>query len=262
MPPEPAPLPLTRLQAGFAQNALVDSGLDGAQPPPASDLAAAILANGIAAEDRLAIHRNHFAASIVGALAGIFEATRALVGEDFFESAARRFARAMPPTSPCLFEYGADFPPALKEIPALKALPAIPAVAKLEWAMHESFHAPAAPILTAKDLAAVSAEALADLSLKLHPTLRIVEADFPVDALWAAAITGDVAGDETAGAPVKLMLTRPCLDVGLIRIDGPTAAFLDRLRGGAAFGAAAETEGFDLAAVLPMLLERGAFEKF
>lgn len=257
------PLDLKRLQRGYAENALVDIGADGVEPRPPADLAAAIVAAGVAPERRLAIHRNHFATTLVDALGGVFEATRALVGADYFDAFALRFARAWPPSSPCLFEYGADLPEALNAAPGMASLAYVVEVARLEWAMHESFHAPAAAPLNPTRLAAVDRDDLAGVRFTPHPTLRLFQADFPVDRLWRDARAGDVAADALDGGSVRLLMTRPGLDVEMERLpDGLyrlIAALAEGATLGAAAAAAASAQDFDFGDALGDCLGRGVF---
>lgn len=258
-PPE-----LARLQEGYRENALADPPPDAAPAPaPPADLLSAILANGVDPERRLAIHRNHFATTLTEALAGVFEATRALVGESYFDSAALRFARAHPPTSPCLFEYGGAFPAALASAPGLAAHGYVADVARLEWAMHESFHAPAAEPLNPTRLAAVPPEDLAAVRLTAHPTLRLVSASFPVAQLWRSALDGAVDADALSGPASHLMLIRRAADVALEEVAPAMYSLIEAIAGGAALGeasaiAAANAE-FDFGEALGACLNFGVF---
>jgi len=255
------PLDLERLQLGFRDNALLSDAAakNGPTPPDLAALAAGIVANGLPAERRLAVHRNHFAATLVGSLGEIFEATRALFGETFFDAFALRFARSAPPRSPCHFEYGADFPAALAAAPELADHAYGAALARLEWAMHESFHAPAAPALNPTRLAAAPADRVGDVRLRLHPTLRILAAPFPVDDLWRGARGGEVSPDMLQGPETCLLLLRPDMDVRMERISGGLFALLEMLAGGATLGQAASSANFDFGETLGDGLGRGVF---
>lgn len=257
MPPD-----LARLQDGFRLNALAATAPSGADPSPPAELLAVVNAAGAPAERRLRIHRNHFAATLVDALAGVFAATRALVGEDYFASFALRLARARPPASPCLFEYGADLPQALAEAPGLEAHGYVVDVARLEWAMHASFHAPAADVLAPARLAAIPADRVAGVRLRPLPSLRLVEAPFPVDDLWRQARAGAVDPATLGGDATWLVLRRPDLDVVMERATPATYALLDALRQGHALGdaaaaAAARVADFDFTAALGDCLSLG-----
>jgi len=66
--------------------------------------------NGKAADKRYNVYRNNVTVSLINALTATFPATLRITGTDFFRAMARFHVRAMPPTSPLLFEYGRDFP--------------------------------------------------------------------------------------------------------------------------------------------------------
>jgi hypothetical protein len=113
---------------------------------------------------RFQIHKRHFAHSLTSALEKTFPATVNLVDARFFANAADAFIRAHPPKSPCLFEYGAELPGLIDRFPACAELPYLSDVARMEWAIHEIFHADeAAPF-------------------------RVVSSRWPVDAIWRLAM--------------------------------------------------------------------------
>ncbi len=119
---------------------------------------------------RFEIHRRHFIRSVTASLEKTFPAVVNLVDERFFAFAADSFIRAHPPTSPCLFEYGADLPGFLEAFPACASLPYLGDVARMEWAMHRVFHAD-------------------DSSDEfLSPGLNLFSSRWPVDVIWRVAM--------------------------------------------------------------------------
>lgn len=252
-PPDAFPS-LANLQQGFRANAL--------DAPPAS-LIEAIRPAGVPAERRLAIHANHFATTLVEAVGGVFEATRALIGAEYFGGAALRFARARPPASPCLFEYGGAFPDYLAEAPGMADHAYVIEIARLEWLMHESFHAPAAPPLNPTRLTAVPGDALAGVRLQPHPTLRLFAASFPAAEVWRGARDGELDASVLEGGPRRLLLIRPDLDVEMEPVSDGLYWMLEAISGGASLGAAAECAAadaaFDFAEALGACLGRGFF---
>ena len=232
---------LSTLQADFRATVLADIGADGTEPKPPEALLAAVNANGIPPERHLAIHRNHFATTLIDSLGGVFEATRALLRPEFFDAFAKHYVRAHPPSTPGLFEYGEAFPDALAAAPGLADHGYVIDVAQLEWAMHESFHAPAAPALQPTRLTALPADQVGDAVLMAHPTVRLIQAAFPVHALWRGALDNAVDGDMLQGEPAHLMLSRPSLDVELAPLSPATYSFLSALFAGQSIGTAAGT---------------------
>jgi hypothetical protein len=231
---------LATLQADFRATVLGGVSADGAEPQPPAALLEAVNADGIPAERRLAIHRNHFATTLSEALGGVFEATRALLGAAYFDAFARRYVRANPPSAAGIFEYGGDLPAALAAAPGLADHGYVMDVARLEWAMHESFHAPAAGRLEPTRLTAVPSAEIANASLEAHPTVRLIEAAFPVHILWRGALDNAVDGGMVSGDPAYLIMSRPDLDVELAPLEPATFAFLSALFEGQSIGAAVE----------------------
>lgn len=58
---------------------------------------------------RFDVYRNNVTVTAIDALADTFPAVRALVGDEFFQGAARVFFKQSPMQSPLLFRYGAAF---------------------------------------------------------------------------------------------------------------------------------------------------------
>ena len=88
--------------------------------------AAAIVGDGFAAEQRLAIYRNTFVGSLTKALCLTYPAVDRLVGSAFFAAAAQAFMHERPPRSAWLDDYGADFPEFLGSFAPAASLPTSP----------------------------------------------------------------------------------------------------------------------------------------
>lgn len=139
-------------------------------PQPA---AASIVDDAPGAAARLGIYINHFRVTLIDALAAAFPVVRQLVGEPFFDAAARRYVRENPPVDPCLVAYGDGFPGFLARLPEAASLPYLSGVARLEWAIHQAWHAPDAPSMGRDAAASVLAAAdEADVHVRLHPSCR------------------------------------------------------------------------------------------
>jgi len=109
---------------------------------------------------RFNVHRNNVFISLAGVLEARFPAVRRLVGEEFFKAMARHFVDEMPPLSPVLLEYGATFPTILKAFAPVSSEPYLADVARLEWQLHEAFHAEDSRSLTPGDFSALRAASI------------------------------------------------------------------------------------------------------
>lgn len=227
----------------------------GAEP---AHLESAVVADRIAPAQRLQIYRNHLFTTLTDALALTFPVVRRLVDERFFAYAAHRFIEASPPARPCLFEYGDRFAAFLADFPPCESLPYLADVARLEWAINESFHAPDAPAFDPDALPAVPVERYAGLRFTLHPATRLIESPFPVDRIWQAnqpQAPADAALALDAG-PARVLVTRRGLDVEWRSLDPSRFAFLQAFAAGADLAGAVAAAGpdLDLAAALGELL--------
>ncbi|TVQ59692.1 MAG: DUF2063 domain-containing protein [Rhodobacteraceae bacterium] len=243
-PSEPAPSGPPTLEARMA-GAL----LDPARPAPTRDAR------------RFAVHRNNVLAGLVDALAETCPAVRALTGEAFFRAAAAAFARAHPPRSPVLMEWGGAFGGWLDAFPPAASVPYLGDVARLEWARTRAYHAPEALALPLSALGAVAPGALAEKRLRLHPSVRLVASRFPVVALWAETTGRAPRTALDLSRPETALVARPEDEVTVRALAPEAAAFLSAIVAGGRFGAAAEAgavdPAFDLSAEIAALFAAG-----
>ncbi|WP_118133445.1 DNA-binding domain-containing protein [Oceanicella sp. SM1341] len=234
---------------GTSFEALAAAALrDPALPPPA-------------AAAGFAVWRNNVRASGCRALAATYPALRALTGPRFFEAMCQEVLHAHPPESPVMHEYGAEMAGFVAGFPPLARYPWLEAVARLEWARLRAYHAADAEPLALAALGRYAPRALGALRLTLHPSLALVEADWPVVTIWAET-TGraepsqpDMARAETA------LVIRPDWEVQTRVIPPARAAFLKLLAAGGTLGEAAAAAGggeAELAAGLTEIFSAGA----
>lgn len=244
----------------------------GTEQPAAVGTEAARLVRGagIDPQQRLQIHRNHMRISLTDALAGIYAAVEAMVGEEFFRAVAAEYIARQPPREPMLYAYGSGFAGFLADFPPAASLPYLPDLARLEWAMHESFHAADQLALAADMLAAVPAEQLECVSLDLRADARLVASAWPVDSLWRAALMPESNAHEALEAldidagGASLLLLRQEHDVHMWRLSQAEWHWLAACGAGRSVAEAAEQAAeadpdFDLAAILAANLKRGTF---
>ena len=207
--------------------------------------------DGIAPEARLRIYRNHAFLSLTEALKATFPVICRLVDERFFCYAANEYIREVMPSRPCLAEYGGSFPNFLATFPACRNLVYLADVARLEWAINLAMHAEEA------EPADRSALARPDLKLTLHPSLRLVSSQWPIEHIWHA--NQPDADPETVisldSGAARLMVYRRSDRVVITGIEERTYAFLDAILQGVASIEAALI--LDPVADLDLLLEEG-----
>ncbi len=243
-------------QSAF-RKALFDTG--------AEAIEAAVAGDGLTPRERVAVYRHHVRASLVGALATSFPVVHRLVGAKFFEHAAWMFARSTPPSSPCLFEYGAGFADFLGSFSPGRKLVYLRDVARLEWAINSVVHAEEVPPLDRAELDRIDPRDAPRLRFRLRPGLAYLASPWPVDAIWRSNRPGPEEGRRVDLAEGEARLE--------IRSSGEQVVFRSLAPGECAFRAALGDNwtleaaamaafeadpAFDLTAALRALVAEGA----
>lgn len=209
-------LALLELQHEFAA-ALLDEA-DGA-------IWAHIAEDGFSAAERLHIYRNTCRSTLVEALRMSYPAVERLVGREFFEVTAERYAAAHPAPSGYLNDYGGEFAAFLAGFALAGELAYLPDVARYEWALSVAANAPDTPALDAAALLAVAPERHAELRFAPHPSASCLDLRYPADEIADAVLSGNEAamGEvDLASGPVQLVVHR-----------GPSGLETQRLTAGA-----------------------------
>jgi hypothetical protein len=215
----------------------------------------------------LSVYRNTIARGTIDALAASFPTVRRMVGEAWFEAAARIFIDRSPPTARALIHYGEGFAAFLDGFEPAADLPYLAGVARLDWLWLEAHIAADADALTPAKAAVLTPEALFETRLVLHPATRIAWfAAMNIPTLWIAnrppapepePMTLD---DRAEG----LLLVRPGGAVDALIIDQTAWTLLDACARGLTLGQAAEAAldadpNADLPGLLMRLTSAGAF---
>jgi hypothetical protein len=211
------------------------------------------------AESGLAVYRNNAMSGLIKVVAARFPVVRRLVGEDCFFEKVRRFIAAAPPRSPLLLDYGNGFPQFLRRPGDDACIAYIADIADLEIARGKAYHAADAEPLPRQAFAAIPAEQLAELRLTLHPSVSLLQSQFPIVSVWHESQQGgDVALRQWR--PEAALIARPALEVEIWNLPPGGFAFLTALSRGATLAEAAEAAtyaapDFDLAVNLSVMIE-------
>lgn len=238
--------------------------LDDEQRRFAAALADPALSPPAGSQQRFGVHRNNVRAGIAAVLEARFPAVKRLVGGDFFTAMAAAYAQSEPPASPILLLYGGGFPAFVDGFEPASDLRYLGDVARLEWLLHEATNAADAASIGSDELAAVPPAEVAELRLRLHPSLRLFSSRHPALTIWKMnAAPGEIATRRLAADAEQALLLRPTLDVEVRRIDEPFHAFCAQLQQGSALTAAFEaavsrSDHFDLQHSLAGLISMGA----
>src|SRR5262249_17422664 len=250
--------PLEQELSSYAA-ALASALIDPGRPTPA--IVSGPAGKGAVRRDN--IYRNNVTVSLIDALAAIYPAVQRITGVDFFRAMARFHARAAPPASPLLFEYGRDFPAFIESYEYAQAMPWLADVARIERAWLDAYHAADAEPLAADALAAIAPEPLVEAVFVAHPATRIVRSPFSAVTIFAANRGEGAPGPIDARLPEDALITRPDADVVVRHLPKEGAAFLASLMAGRPLGEAAtlaseSSPSFDIAANIAGLIQAGA----
>ncbi|SIT45710.1 conserved hypothetical protein [Paraburkholderia ribeironis] len=227
------------------------------------DAAGYVVSDGLAPQARLAIYRNTADGALLKALQLSYPAVQALVGDEFFEGAARLFMEQCRPSNAQLDSYGATFPDFLAKMPEAASLDYLPDTARLEWAVNEVLHAPDAQPLDLQRLAQLNDDELKSVRLLPGPAVRLLQSDLPVDAIWRAVLTVDdraLADIDLTAGPVWLHIHRSATGVAVKSIAEWQWRFATTLFAGCPLhDALAEAQDTDVHIWLASLLASGCF---
>ena len=129
----------------------------------------------VPAADALSVHRGTAVGGLVNALRLSHPTVLALVGEDFFDQAARAFVQSAPPASASLTSYGEGFAIFLEAYDLAKGLPYLADVARFDFALDQAASAAIGDDGPGLDLG--------EAVLTLDASLRLIELDYPADAI-------------------------------------------------------------------------------
>ena len=209
---------------------------------------------------RFALYRGNLSATWDKTLSAACPVVRMLVGEEFFGGLSKAYGHAHPSESGDLNAFGAHFDEFLRHFPHVADYPYLPDMAALEWALHRAHYAPAAPGITAQQLAAVSPEHMETARLTLHPACRLLSSAWATVPLWQAHQAGSgVDFPSDMDVPSYAVIARPDWKAQVVSLDKAGHAALHVLGEGGDFGAALDAafdidEAFDVAGALQLWL--------
>ncbi|HKJ09085.1 MAG TPA: DNA-binding domain-containing protein [Gammaproteobacteria bacterium] len=218
---------LHELQRAFADAIFHDPGVVPAPP------------DGIPAGAPMEVYRNNVFTNLSDGLSSIYSAVHALVGEQFFEHTAGQYVLATASRSGNLNDFGADFAAFLTHFEPARGLPYLPDVARVEWLIHEALLAADADPMDPATLAELSPADYGTIRFELHPSVRLMESDYPLLRIWELCQTADDGDEQPAinldEGGARLLVARPRLQVDMTALRPGEYAFLDAIVQGLPF---------------------------
>ena len=194
--------------------------------------AALVEGAGLDAEARVRVYRNSGLLTHTDTLRTTYPAVLALVGEDFFESAAMLYRRAHRSTSGNLQAFGSEFPAFLASFPNTQSLAYLADVARLEWLRQE--------VALAADIAPLRSAALQEilvitkgmLRLDLHPSVHLFSSRHAVLTLWRYAMAADGIRLQLPAEGEQVVLWRSGAEVAMTTVDAASFSCIAALSRG------------------------------
>lgn len=195
---------------------------------------------------RLAVHRRHYETSLVKALVRRFPALEWLLGTPFLSEVARSFVHARPPSTPCLVEYGEDFPNWIVKHTRARSMPWLAAVGELEWYLGIAALAIHRLPIAMNALAAVAVPDLPETRLRLQPGLTYLRIAWPADELIQLFLDGSAPREYVIEPTDCFLQLRGARGVfSMTRLGASEFLFRKMIHAGTAIGEAIERVSAD-----------------
>lgn len=225
--------------------------------------AAMVEGAGLDAQARVQVYRNSAALTHTDTLRTTYPAVLALVGDNFFESAAVQYRRAHPSTSGNLQDFGARFAEFIGALPNTYQLPYLADVARLEWLRQTvALAADATPLsAAAMQQASVPAQAHDKLCIALHPSVRLFASQHAVLTLWRYAMDPPAERLQLPTEGEHVVLWRSDTEVAMASVDAASFTCIEALSRGvslddACHEALIRDAQFDVTACIGSLVEQ------
>lgn len=198
--------------------------------------------DGLPSAKRFAVYRNNVVLGLIETLRAAYPVVNQLVGAEFFTEMARVFVMALPPATPMMFDYGAEFPAFISAFEPAAALPYLPDTARLERGWVEAYHAAEASPLPPAMLSLIAPQDAATMLLVLHPSVRVILSGFPIVSIWQAHIEDDAALRlSQASGGEDALISRPGAEVEMRKLPPGAGVFIQALQTGHCLAEAAQS---------------------
>ncbi|TVQ85534.1 MAG: DUF2063 domain-containing protein [Micavibrio sp.] len=193
-----------------------------------ADVPASVAADGkFSPAQRFQVYRNNVRLILTGSLKKTFPVTEALVGADFFRTAAREFIKNAQPQDGDMSFYGDLFPDFLSDFPPLANHRYISDIAALEWAFYS------AGILPEKT--PVATPLPENTRVRLQPHASVLSSPYAVFDIWSSIRDGETEALSRikTDTPCRILIYRADDGVTVLSVKEDLHAFAEILFHGA-----------------------------
>lgn len=218
---------------------------------------------------RFDIYRATLQDNLRSAMADTYPVVKRLVGDRFFQAMAQRYIAQYPSQNGDIHFYGEAFAYFLREFEPARDLIYLPDMARLEWKVHQVFHAADGPVVNISRLETLTDRQLVYHTINLQPGLQLMQSEFPVQAIWRInqdGFKGDEEIDLYSGG-VNLLVYREQLQIVLLPLSLTDYQFIRHVMDAKNLTVAGERtlrldSEFDMSIMLHRLFERRLVSSF
>ena len=192
-------------------------------------------------EAKFIVYRIAYRARLRAALRDNYEVLPLVMGDDAFDALANDYIEAHPSHHYSLRWYGHALSDFMVANDALVDHPAMIDLARMEWALRNSFDAAHATPLTSAELAAVPASDWGDLQFKVHPSVQLLELHWAVGPIWHALKSGQTEMEPPAALDHHMLVWRLGMNTQWKSLAQGEADFLSGLLAHRTFGQQCES---------------------
>lgn len=143
-----------------------------------------VVSDKVEASVRLDIYRSAYRLRLHDALLSDYPILAKLMGEKHFTQLMEAYIDAQPSRFRSLRDYGKALPTFMDDMKIVADKPWLVEVARLEWALIDSFDANDETVITLEDIAALPPKKWPKLRFKLHPTCQLLIMQWNSVSVW------------------------------------------------------------------------------
>lgn len=214
----------------------------------------------LSSHDLLQVYRNNFVMGVTEALAVTYRYTLALVGEAFFNTAARQYILQQPPQENNIINYGDGFSDYLHTLAQLQSMPYIAEMAGFEWLLEQTSNLQIeTKKLDINRLAAVPEQQFAEILFQVPSQVNLFSSEQDIWQLYQMLINNSVQETDIAHCCYIALKKQPDFTVELIKLNKDEFSLLQQISKQRALG---EIAANDLHQFLPSLVEKELINGF
>lgn len=196
-------------------------------------------------EIQLSIYSYAYSARLKEVLANDYPALLKAVGKDDFNQLAEEYIQGHPSRYFSLREFGGHF----SDFLSVLILHAgryqnklwLIELAEFEWTLGQAFDAADTPLFSEQEMAAIAADAWPDLRFTMHPSVRRLDLEWNIPAMWKILNADEVSQIKAEHEPASAWLIwREQLVTRFRSLPGDEQQALDSLRAGGSFNEVCE----------------------